>query len=300
MDLQDRIEQSLYDWLATFQSKDTRRSYLKAVQQLNDFISKSGKTLADMSRQDLEKYQLFISMTLKPASVNSRMSAVVSYYNYVQRANLFDVNMNTSDVKRFKTSSIPTKALTLVEQSKLVDAAKVSRYSFRDSYLVLTLLSTGMRVSELCRLSIADVSTSGGHLQVTIRGKGNKFRVNPLPTIKEKQQSPATPEKESSITKLPVDEPFIKDNKGGWLNRDKVQTILTRLSKAAGLSFKVTPHMLRASMITTSLVDLSQDLYLIQDLVGHTSPDTTDSYRRRSANSKRSQRVVNLIADNIS
>jgi len=76
-----------------------------------------------------------------------------------------------------RASSVHTPALTLAETQDLIAAARAATYSDRDLAIVLLLVSTGLRVSELCAADLEDVSNDSGTFMLRIRaGKGRKTR----------------------------------------------------------------------------------------------------------------------------
>jgi len=143
---------------------------------------------------------------------------------------------------------------------------------------VLLLYTAGMRVSELVGVKVGDVDLE--RHAIRIRGKGAKER--------EVFFSPALrPLLERAIRGRDPDEPLIPGRKGKPLHYVSVERILKRLAKKAGLKKKVTPHILRHSFATHSLMR-GMDVREIQELLGHASLKTTQVYthvsRRRLYN----------------
>lgn len=212
---------------------------------------------------------------LASATVARRQSALSKFYRWGRRpgrfhegrTNPFDADM----IDRTKPSSTPTPALTAKQVADLMRVVKASRWPGRDYAVVALMVTTGMRVSELCGASHSDVVSTAAGLELVVLGKGNKRRnLAIIPPIAEAlgvgQHDPSAP--------------LIPGNDGGRLNPAKVARILRRLARAAGIE-KLTPHMLRATQITEALA-AGVALWAVQDNAGHADPRTTRGYQRRA------------------
>jgi len=147
----------------------------------------------------------------------------------------------------------------------------------RDHALLLTMIQTGLRVSELCSLNRADVILDGGaHLHC--HGKGRKQRITPL----TRQTATAL---RAWITAHPAGpaDPLFSTVRGGRLSRDAVERLLTKHTAAAArgcptLTTKpVSPHVLRHTC-AMRLLHAGVDMTVIALWLGHESTRTTDIY----------------------
>ena len=147
--------------------------------------------------------------------------------------------------------------------------------SLRDKAILELLFSTGLRVSELCSLT-RDINLNTDSFP--IRGKGDKVRVVFL------SDSAKTALKKYLAKRVDVDDAlFIRLNKeksrGGdlALNKRSVERIVKQNAIKAGISKKVTPHVIRHSFATDLLTN-GADLRSVQMLLGHANISTTQIY----------------------
>jgi len=160
----------------------------------------------------------------------------------------------------------------------------------RDAAILETIYSSGLRVSELVGLDLADLDEPGGSLRV--RGKGKKERIVPIGSfattaigeyirLREKigtvtNSGPASPKARRGATKS-VTVPIFVNLRGGRLNVRSVRRKLEKHLRAAGIAGHVSPHTLRHSF-ATHLLNRGADLRSVQELLGHKSISTTQIY----------------------
>jgi len=154
-----------------------------------------------------------------------------------------------------------------------VDFSKVEGY--RDYVIILTLLDTGLRVSELCSLRLSNLWLEDGVLKVT--GKGNKERLVPIGRqiqrilwryINRHRPEPAMPN---------CDFLFLTKD-GRPLTKDRVEKIIGHYGKKAGLQgVRCSPHTLRHTAAITFLRN-GGDVFSLQRMLGHSSLEMTRRY----------------------
>ena len=135
------------------------------------------------------------------------------------------------------------------------------------------MLSTGIRVGELCKLRVEDVSPEGGSLR--IQGKGSRDRVAYIcdaglrdelrRTVKARQQ---TVGRQASL--------FL-NRYGLPMRPQSVRSRLRRYADEVGIARRITPHMLRHTAATL-LIETGVDIRFVQRLLGHSSIATTEIY----------------------
>lgn len=146
----------------------------------------------------------------------------------------------------------------------------------RDSAILETLYSTGMRVSELIRLDRDDVRADSN--EVVVRGKGNKVRVVFLsPSTREALQQYARRREDVDPALFVRHGPNLADTTDLRLTVRSVQRMIKKYAAAAGLAKRVTPHTLRHSYATDLLAN-GADVRQVQELLGHASITTTQVY----------------------
>lgn len=142
--------------------------------------------------------------------------------------------------------------------------------SARDRAVILLMLLAGLRLTEISRLCRQDVDLSGQSVRVS--GKGDKERIVPLHI----DIVDALKVWLKSHPRLPGD-PLFPGYKGHALQRRAIESLVARAGEKAGLSKKLTPHMLRHTF-ATRLLRAGANLRQVQELLGHASVATTQIY----------------------
>ena len=169
--------------------------------------------------------------------------------------------------------------LTDDEVVRLIDSPKLGTYSEtlrnRDVSLLELVYASGLRVSEVHGLNIADVDFHSKTVRVV--GKGDKERLTLL----------GFPAKSTLQRYINVDRPKVRNfgksdslflsKQGSRLSIRSIQNLVKKYSRLAGLGNEVHTHTLRHSF-ATHLINGGADLRVVQDLLGHSSPSTTQIY----------------------
>lgn len=156
------------------------------------------------------------------------------------------------------------------------DSEKDPEKKARGKAILELLFSTGLRVSELCSLT-RDLDLSAD--EFSIRGKGDKVRV-----VFMSDDAKKAVKEYLHVRKDMDDALFVKSAKGerdrdgeGGLTRRSIERIVKRYATIAGISKKVTPHVIR-HMFATDLLSNGADLRSVQALLGHAHIATTQIY----------------------
>ena len=172
----------------------------------------------------------------------------------------------------FEDIKIPKKAkklpviLTRDEVKALIGAAKLGR----NRLIVEFLYSSGVRVSELTKLKIEDINLKEKIAKV-VGGKGNKDRIIILSDKWVKKIK-------KYLDKRKIKNPWLFSKKNGKpLSVDTIQRIIKEAAQKAGIQKEVTPHKLRHSF-ATHLLEAGENIRKIQELLGHSSLNTTQIY----------------------
>lgn len=197
-----------------------------------------------------------------PASVNAAISSLNSFFAFME---WHDIRIKALKIQRQIFSS-KDKELTKVEYERLLNAAK-SKKNERLFYLMQTICSTGIRVSELRYITTSAVHSG----QAIINCKG-KMRIVILP--KELCKMLKGYIRENDIKNSSV---FVSRN-GKPLDRSHIWKMLKALCKTAGVSKdKVFPHNFR-HLFARTYYSLQKDIVRLADILGHSSVNTTRIY----------------------
>lgn len=145
----------------------------------------------------------------------------------------------------------------------------------RDLAILELFYSSGLRLSELCKLRLEMMDFEEGFIRIT--GKGGKTRIVRVGNkAREAISTYLTNERPELVTKKTSSHLFISV-RGGPLSPDRVRQIVKERARMAGIDQNVYPHLLRHSF-ATHLLEGGADLRVIQELLGHADISTTQIY----------------------
>ena len=208
------------------------------------------------------EYKAYLVENYKPASVNSVLSSLNSFFTYNE---WYDCKVKSLKIQKQIFAS-KDKELTKAEYERLLDAAK-SKKNERLYLLMQTICSTGIRVSELRFVTVSAVNTSVANINC----KG-KLRQVFLPKALCKVLTRYI--REQKITSGSV---FVSRT-GKPLDRSNIWSDMKKLCESAGVSKdKVFPHNLR-HLFALTYYSLQKDIVRLADILGHSSVNTTRIY----------------------
>lgn len=282
-------------WLNEIDADTTRRAYERDTAVFLDWLRRTHPALdlAAVTRPMAGAYAAHIrrrtGRTGQPLADSSRarmLSTVSSFYRYLIQIGEVDANP-FYEMKRPKVDRTgKTPARSDQEIASMWAAA-----TDRELLIVALLASSGLRVTELCRADVKDLTTDREVRVLSVRTKGGGRRNVPLPPVILDLLAEHVGDRTTG--------PLIVDRKGDRLTRDQVAYLLAKVARRAGLSNPdaVRPHVLRASAIT-NLLERGRTTHDVQAMVGHASADTTTRYWRRRAGIQRDLELVqDLVPD---
>ncbi len=205
----------------------------------------------------------------KPRSVARKLSALRSFYKYLQREGIVDKNP-AALVQTPKLDKALPHFLTEEAATQLVESPHSDKMSdLRDKAIFETLYASGIRVSELVGLSAKDVDLIGNMIKVF--GKGKKERVVPLG-----DKACEAIQAYLDVRGSGADAIFLNKS-GGRLTARSVRNIINKHIAVEAMAQKVHPHMFRHSF-ATHMLDRGADLRSVQELLGHVNLSTTQIY----------------------
>jgi len=265
----------------------TAREYMACARHFLAWLDAHGIDLPEARTDDLLAYQgdLYAARTRdgKPYAVASQaqfLIVVKNLFRFLYRRNYVMQDVAAPvDLPR-QEQRLPRVILTKEEVLRLLGAASkaTTPRALRDRAVLETFYATGIRVSELAKLTPYDVDTEERTLRVLL-GKGKKDRHVPL-TRAAAAAVEAYLEKGRPAIARRVKSPylFIAD-RGGYYHRAQVSLMVRHYAKKAGIRKRVTCHTLRHS-VATHLLKGGADIRHIQVLLGHTSLRSTERYTR--------------------
>jgi site-specific recombinase XerD len=255
---------------------------------LSDFLAALGGWELDPAkagRSDLRRYlALLQGKGTANASIRRKVSTIRGYYKWLRAEGILE-NDPFFGVQGPKAAKRLPHVLEANDIERMIHAAAQDSEpaGLRDRALLELLYAAGLRVSEVSGLNVHDVDLRLA--TVRVRGKGNKERVGvfgePAVEALERYIRNARPELASG-----KDEALFLNRFGGRLTVRSIQTLVRKYALMAGLPVEVHPHLLRHSF-ATHMLDGGADLRIVQELLGHESPNTTQIYTHVTEKKKR-------------
>lgn len=213
------------------------------------------------------------------ATVQRRLFAIKAYFRW--RAATKDVENPVRTMRSPKVEKRLPQVVGERDAARLVEAEGdlEGPAALRDRAILEVLYSSGLRVSELTGLCWRDIDDELGMVMVRA-GKGNKDRLVPL-------GEPAIDALKAWRGEMPIawtpEGAVITNLRGGRLTPRSVQNIVARRLINAGINTPLTPHGLR-HCFATHMLNGGADLRSIQEMLGHSSLQTTQRYTHVSVN----------------
>jgi len=264
-------------------SLKTVRNYDAYLAQF--FLFSKAKLPSDITDDLVRQYRLFLNRktdarggTLKKKTQNYYLIALRGFLKYLARQNI--KSLPAERIELAKTGDRELDLISENELGRLLDAIPkdTAFKSLRDRALLELLFSSGLRVSELCSLNRDSINTQRN--EFSIRGKGERVR---LAFVSDEAKTYLERYLESRNDMS--DALFVggRPKKAGSLmeatrlTSRSVERIVKHYAIKAGISKKVTPHVLR-HMFATNLLQNGADLRSVQQMLGHANVTTTQIY----------------------
>ena len=167
--------------------------------------------------------------------------------------------------------------LAVDDMFRLLDAVKpIGVLGLRNSAILETLYSSGVRVSELAGLDVQDVDNRNGVMRVL--GKGNKERLVP---VGAKALAAMEAYRQALMAETGIgsnsDGPMFLNKDNGRLTTRSIARVVDKMARACALAIPISPHAMRHSF-ATHMLDAGADLRAVQELLGHRNLSTTQRY----------------------
>jgi integrase/recombinase XerD len=212
-----------------------------------------------------------------PASQARITSALKTFYSWL----LLEKKINENPTELIDSPKINRKVPEVMSYSEIerlfqcIDLSEPT--GTRNRAILETLYASGLRVSELCTLSISNYYPAEGFIRVL--GKGNKERVVPIgdDAIQYINDYISTWRRHLPVISKKDTDILFLNRRGRRLSRIFIYQLVKSLVEQAGLSPMISPHTFRHSF-ATHLLEGGADLKAVQDMLGHESILTTEIY----------------------
>ena len=281
------LDQAVTAWLKHLSSErghseNTFRSYARDIEQFQFHIARyfcQSPLLKDLAEINTRTFRSFMAARrdqgASSRSLARTLSALRSFFRWLEAEEL----LRNRSILQVTTPKVPRslpRPLTEIKAKDIVEARTETDLDWvaaRDNAVLLLLYGAGLRISEALSIRVGE-RPKHNRDTICIVGKGNKERLVPVLPITINAIEAYV---ELCPYPLEPDNPLFVGVKGGPLSPRIIQLAVAKLRKTLELPHNATPHTLRHSF-ATHLLSAGADLRQIQELLGHASLSTTQSY----------------------
>ncbi len=283
-------------------SRFTVRNYTTDLRHYFAYLDEHEIALMAITRPAFRRYIAEMQQAgVAQASVVRRVSTAKSFYRWLRLEGVMQDDPLANVVGPKQAKRLP-HVMTLSDITNLIAAADGDAPSdLRDRALLEVMYASGVRVSEAAALDVSDVDLD--QRTMIVRGKGNKERMVVMGEPARAAVERYLRHGRSKLAKGGRAEgrasggaPLFLNRDGGRLSQRRIQLIVRKYALAAGMDARVHPHLLRHTF-ATHLLDGGAELRVVQELLGHTNPNTTQIYLH--VTEERQRKVVEGSLDEI-
>lgn len=257
-------------------SSNTVSSYSFDICDFTKFIRGLGKIFKDIKVDDVKSWILDLTeRQIGKRSIKRKMSSLKSFYAWMYLQKKVD-----SDPFEYVHSPKATHTLPDFFSEKEIDALltanekRTDKLKDRDQALLMLMFASGLRASEVVNLTFNQVDFDNRIMKVS--GKGNKDRLVPFTNSAKEAMLNYINGLRKDLLKEDTKYIFL-NSQGNKMTVRGLEYILDEIEAKTGLYGKIHPHMLRHSF-ATKMLNRGADLRTIQELLGHSSIETTSIY----------------------
>lgn len=249
-------------------SENTEISYREDITNFLNYLEKKQLNYKKIDGEIIRDYLKYLDEAkLKNSTIARRISALRTFYNYLLNKNIVDTNFFNS-IRNPKLEKKLPNYLSYEELAKILDNIDIStKIGLRNRLLIEMFYATGCRVSEMINIKVSDINKSNNSIR--IMGKGSKERIVYFGEY-------ARDYLDRYLPLIDTDYLFTQES-GDKLSIHDVEYIISDLVKNLALKTHVTPHTLRHTF-ATHLLNNGADIKTVQELLGHSSLNTTGIY----------------------
>ena len=253
-------------------SENTIINYRVDILEFSEFMDNK---LLDINKDYVSNYLKYLyDNNISKSSISRKLSSLRSFYNYLVKKEIINMNYFTMVKNPKKNASLP-KFVKEDEALKMFSIPDTRTWiGIRNLLIIRMLYATGLRVSELVNIKLSDINISDRIVRVM--GKGSKERIVVFGHHTEDALNDYL-----NRGRRQVDfhgSPYLFLNKdGNRLSTRYVRKIIDDIIFKASIEHHVSPHMLRHTF-ATGMLNNGADLVSVKDLLGHESLNTTSIY----------------------
>lgn len=274
----DIFQSLMYEFLANNKSKHTARAYKNDLKHFFLYLGslEDIKSFSDVKINHLLFYRDQLMNDYSPNTINRKFASISKFFNFLILKEVIDKNPINLIERPHQNVVSPTNDLTLEEIELLFE--KVYEVGNKLHILIINiLLVTGLRRQEICDLRFRDIKNSDdGYFLEVIGKRGKKITKLLTPEVFELIQVAKGQYKDVKSSD------YILKGKGKSkkLSTNTIYTTVEKYAKMAGISKKITPHSLRSTYVTQSLIS-NVPIEIVSKDMAHSTIETTMLYYKK-------------------
>jgi integrase/recombinase XerD len=273
--------------------KEERGRSVKTIENYSRYLERfftfaKVKRVGDLTEEQIREFRIYLNRQpgtklggrmepMKRSTQNYHLIALRAFLNFLRKRGVGALSSECITLVKVPKSSIEGISSTDLKRLRCAPDIKTLE-GMRDKAILELLLSTGLRVSDLCGLSVGDIDLSKKQLQV--RNCGVKVRSIPFPdTTRACVQKYLKSRKDNDAALFVRYGRKMNDGGDRRISPRAVQRLIKHYAVVAGITGQVTPQRLRHSFATT-LFEKGVGVAVAQELLGHKNSSTTEQYGR--------------------
>jgi integrase/recombinase XerD len=263
-------------------SLNTLQSYRRDIEQYSTYLQEINlQNISNTNKTTVIAYLLHLQKKGRATSTISRnLASIRSYYQYLTKNKVIEQDP-TSELESPKVEKKLPQILSTQEVELLLEQPKcVDLKGFRDKAMLELLYATGIRVSELISLNLADMSIEMAFIKCN---KGSRERMIPIGSMAIAAIQDYLAKSRGLLIQRSDEKALFVNINGKRLTRQGFWKIIKQYKNQAKISKDITPHTLRHSF-AAHLLENGADLRSIQEMLGHSDISSTQIYAQIAKN----------------
>ena len=256
-------------------ARNSLESYARDLRSYVEYLTQNNKAKS-IQENDIQDFLNSKRSDQSEASITRLVASIRGFHKFMVQEEIADNNPAQYLSVGSKALRLP-KTISSDEMNKIIDSISGQDPNVtRDKLIFEFLYGTGARISELVNTDLDDIDIDSNVVKIRF-GKGSKQRIVPLgKSLKTAINNYLTRTRNSLINTKKPNNALILNSKGGRLTRQSIWEVVNRVSIQNKVE-DLTPHTLRHAF-ATHLLEGGADVRVVQELLGHSSVNTTQIY----------------------
>lgn len=245
-----------------------------------------------LNKRTIESYIEYIHTIYKPKSIKRKVASIKAFFHYLETEEILETNPFHKIQLKYKEPFILPKTIPINAIEQIMKFAyteyknKTTQHNkktaLRNVLILELLFATGMRISELCSLTLEQIDIND--YIIKIYGKGSRERL--IQVCNKSIQNLIDKYLRTFYSEINNNKYIFTNRLNNKLSEQSVRNMINKYTRDSGINIHITPHMFRHSFATL-LLEEDVDIRYIQQMLGHNSITTTQIYTHTSINKQK-------------